>query len=252
MDRFVEWRPIAPAAKADGDEQSSTQTPARPAESADRPEANASSVRLFGLLGATMLAVVGAAIWLTNPSPGPENRVDVAAAAGYFSIPTPGFGGAGSNRSSAVPAELVIDVQGAVIRPGIHKLAAGSRVGDAIDAAGGYSAQVDLAAASAGINLAAPLADGAKIHVPARGEVAATSPASGGNSSGNGTAGPIDLNTATAEQLDTLPGIGPVTAAKIIGAREQAPFATLDELVSRDVLGPATLEKIRALVTIGP
>ena len=249
MDRFGEWRPIAPAAKKDADEQSSTQTPATPA---DRPEANASSVRLFGLLGAVILAVVGAAIWLTNPDSGPENRVDVAAAAGYLSIPTSGFGGAGSNRSSAVPAELVIDVQGAVVRPGVHRLPTGSRVGDAIDAAGGYSTQVDLAAASAAITLAAPLTDGAKVHVPARGEVVATSPAAGGSSSGGGTAGPINVNTATAEQLDTLPGIGPVTAAKIIGAREQAPFSTLDELVTRDVLGPATLDKIRALVTVGP
>ena len=248
MDRFGEWRPIAPAAIAGADEQSPA--PARPA---DGPEANASSVRLFGLLGAGVLAVVGAAIWLTNPGSGAETRLDIAGAAAYFSPPTPVVAGLGGARFSAPPAELVIDVQGAVARPGVHRLVAGSRVGDAIDAAGGYSAQVDLAAASATLNLAAALVDGAKIHVPARGEVVASGPAgSSGSGSGSGAGGLVNLNTATAEELDTLPGIGPVTAAKIITAREQTPFATLDELVGRDVLGTATLEKIRALATVGP
>ena len=250
MDRFGEWRPIAPAAKAGADELSPAHMPARPA---DGPEANASSVRLFGLLGAGVLAIVGAVIWLTNPGSGSETRLDVAGAAGYFSPPTPVVGGFGGARFSAPPAELVIDVQGAVARPGVHRLAAGSRVGDAIDAAGGYSTLVDLAAASATLNLAAPLVDGAKIHVPARGEVVAPGPA-GSDTSGPGEGGGdlVNLNTATAEELDTLPGIGPVTAAKIIVAREQAPFATVDELVSRDVLGPATFEKLRALATVGP
>jgi competence protein ComEA len=250
MDRFGEWRPIAPAGNADSDEQSPAEMPARTADLADGP---ASSMRLFGLLGAAVLGTVGAAIWLTNPGSGAETRLDVGGAAGFLSPATPEVRGFADARYTAAPAELIIDVQGAVVRPGVHRLAGGSRVGDAIEAAGGYSGQVDLAAASATLNLAAPLTDGAKVHVPARGEVTGSGPSGGGGSGGdNGAGGLINLNIATAEQLDTLPGIGPVTAAKIIAAREEAPFATLDELDSRDVLGTATLEKIRALVTVGP
>ena len=249
MDRFGEWRPIAPAVKVDVGEPAPAHVPARRADAADGPEANASSMRLFGLLGAGVLAVVGAATWLTNPGSESDSRLDVAAAAGYFSFATPNVPGVGGGRVSAAPTAVVVDVQGAVVKPGVHRLAEGSRVGDAIVAAGGYSPQVDLAAAAAALNLAAPLSDGAKIHVPARGEVAATTP-DGGN--GGGTGGLINLNTATADQLDTLPGVGPVTAEKIMAARDQAPFATVDELVAREVLGAATLEKIRALVTVGP
>jgi competence protein ComEA len=133
----------------------------------------------------------------------------------------------------------------------VHRLRSGSRVGDAIDAAGGYSAQVDLVAAAASLNLASLLTDGAKIHVPIRGDATPSKPPGNGSAIGNGAGGGlINLNTGTAEELDTLPGVGPVTAAKIIAARQQAPFATIDELVARDVLGTAALEKIRALVTV--
>lgn len=165
---------------------------------------------------------------------------------------------------SADPANLVsnivVEVGGAVARPGVYRLPPGSRVGDAITAAGGYGTRVDVLAADRALNLAATVRDGDEIHVPARREAGASSPAGGGGAGGDGSAGGnssaggglIDLNRASAEQLDTLPGIGPATAAKIIAAREERPFTSLEDLQSRKVVGAATLAKIRALVIAGP
>lgn len=157
-------------------------------------------------------------------------------------------------------SEIVVEVGGAVVRPGVYRLPPGSRVGDAITAAGGFGTRVDVLAADRALNLAATVRDGDEIHVPARGEAGASSPAGGGGVGGNGSTGGngsageglIDLNRATAEQLDTLPGVGPATAAKIIAAREERPFASLEDVGSRKVVGAATLAKIRALVIVGP
>ncbi len=112
------------------------------------------------------------------------------------------------------------------------------------------------------LNLAATVRDGEKIRVPARGDAAMTGGSGGGGSvggsDGSGShgavadAGPVDLNHASAEALDTLPGVGPATVAKIMAARDKQLFATVDDLLARKVVGAATMEKLRALVTVGP
>jgi competence protein ComEA len=146
----------------------------------------------------------------------------------------------------------VVDVEGAVQRPGLHRLSSDSRVGDAIEAAGGYSATVDIAAAAAQLNLAERLTDGAKVHVPVLGEVPGEPPRPTGGGEVPAPGGLIDVNKATAEELESLPGIGEVTADKIITAREEAPFVSIEDLVTRSVVGPATMEKIRELIIVAP
>ncbi len=148
--------------------------------------------------------------------------------------------------AAATPALLVVDVTGAVLHPGVYSLPAGSRVADAIQAAGGYSPDVDPRQAETQLNLAAKIADAQLIHVPRRGEEGSPAASGGAGTSG----GLVNLNTATAQELDTLPGVGPATAAKIIAAREQQPFKSVDDLVTRKVVTAATLAKLRSLVTV--
>lgn len=144
---------------------------------------------------------------------------------------------------------LVVEVAGAVLRPGVYRLPSGSRVGDAIAAAGGYGPAVDVTAADRVLNLAAPLRDGEEVRVPARGEGGAAATAT---TEPPGAPGLLDLNRASAAELEELPGIGPTTAARIVEAREERPFASVEELLERGVVGPALLERIRGLVTAVP
>jgi competence protein ComEA len=187
-------------------------------------------------LGALAVALGAIALggWLAfsafGPQPGPDETFDP-------------FATASSSAPPHVTDVVVIDVEGAVLRPGILELPAGSRVADAIEAAGGYSAKADLTTAAAQVNLAATLHDGQQILVPTLGL-----PSSG--SGGGGAGGLVNLNSAGAEELDALPGIGPVTVDKIIAARTEQAFGSLEELVTRKVLTKAQLDKIRDLVTL--
>ena len=148
--------------------------------------------------------------------------------------------------SMAVGGPLV-EVSGAVVRPGVYRLAAGSRVIDAITAAGGFGPRVDAVRADREINLAAAVTDGAEIRVPSRDDPAA--PVSPGGPAASGGVAVVDLNRATEAELEALPGVGPATVAKIVAGR---PFASVDELRSKGVVGEKTLEKLRPLVTVGP
>jgi len=141
---------------------------------------------------------------------------------------------------AAAARQLVVDVAGAVRRPGLHRLTAGARVAAALAAAGGATARADLAA----VNLAAPLADGEQIVVPLRGAGGAAAAAPGGAANA-----PVDLNSADAGQLDALPGIGPSTAAKIVAYRqEHGAFHSLAELDGVSGIGPSKLAQLKGLV----
>ena len=212
-------------------------------------------------IGAVLIAVTVAVLaFLLAARPDPGIVVDGSVGASPGSVTEGGTTGTDPAASSRL---LVVEVGGAVAKPGVYRLPAGSRVGDAISAAGGFGSRVDAGLADRQLNLAAPVRDGDKIRVPVRGEAVATGGGAGGGAAagaagggagagaGGSSSGPIDLNRATAEALDTLPGVGPATAAKIIAAREEQPFASVDDLGTRKVLGPATLEKIRPLVTVG-
>ena len=151
---------------------------------------------------------------------------------------------------------IFVDIEGAVAEPGIRELPAGSRVADAIVAAGGYGTDADLAAAATAINLAQPLTDGERVTVPAVGDAApgqpSSAPASAGADAGSGaTAGLVDLNTATPEELEALPGIGPVTVQKIVAARQERAFTSLADAVERGVMHRGQLEDIQGVATAG-
>jgi len=151
-----------------------------------------------------------------------------------------------SNPPSTAGRSLVVYVVGAVHKPGVYSLAEGARVLDAVAAAGGLVADADAAR----VNLAARVADGTRLAVPRVGEVATVD--AGGASAGSGEAnGPLNLNSATAEQLDKLPGVGLSTAAAIVAFREQhGAFRSIDQLLDIRGIGPARLEELRPHVTV--
>jgi competence protein ComEA len=144
------------------------------------------------------------------------------------------------------PAPLRVYVSGAVNTPGVYTLPPNSITEDALSAAGGLTTDAE----SGAVNLAAPLRDGEQLHIPARGEPTPSSPPTAEPAS-SAPSGPVNINTATVEELDTLPGIGPTYAARIVQYREgNGPFRTVDALLLVQGIGPATLEKLRPFVTV--
>ena len=207
--------------------------------------------------GSLLLAVAAAAVLLLPAEAAPPED---GAAAGLLLPST----AAPSSHVSPSPAptagHIVVDVAGAVAAPGLRELPAGARVGDAIAAAGGYATDADLDAAATSLNLAQRLGDGDQVRVPRLGEAAAAAAqpvASGAAAPGpTGTGpstggGPVNLNTASPEELEALPGIGPVTVQKIVAARQERPFTSLDDAVQRGVIHRGQLEDIRELATAG-
>ena len=147
-------------------------------------------------------------------------------------------------------APLVVDVAGAVPRPGVYEFPAGSRIKDAVQAAGGLLAEADKSS----LNLAAPLEDGQRLTIPYLGGMEPTPPpfvlSSGGGT--NNTGQLIDINSATVEELDGLPGIGPTLAQAIVDYRNEfGPFFAIEDIMFVDGIGPDTFEAIKDLITVG-
>lgn len=202
--------------------------------------------------GALILAL--AAGWLAFA---PVAEEPPGLAAGALTIQSP-IATAPAPSGIAPSGTIVVDIQGAVAEPGVRELPAGSRIAQAIDAAGGYASDADLKAAATTINLAQALGDGEQIRVPRIGDALVAGggvPApSGPPTAGDGGGGPgglVNLNSATPEELEALPGIGPVTVQKIVAARQAQPFASLDDAVQRGVINRGQLEDIQALATAG-
>lgn len=155
------------------------------------------------------------------------------------------------NTASATRTTVAVDVEGAVLRPGVYTLSPGSRLKDALIAAGGLSEDADRQLIAKQLNMAVKVTDGAKVYIPKIGDSAS------GSSGGTGTAdtgqtlgattGLININTATAESLDNLPGVGQVTAQKIINAR---PYGSVEELLSKKVVSNSVYQKIKEKISV--
>jgi len=179
--------------------------------------------------------VVGALWWLTRQAPPP---VEASLPLVEATAPAP---------TTTMAQHVVVHVAGAVVSPGVHRLPPGARVIDAIEASGGLAPDADGGA----VNLAALVADGSQVYVPRVGEAPPPRAAGGGAAGEAASGGLVDLNTADVAALDTLPGIGPATAAAIVDHRERhGPFASVDGLLEVRGIGEAKLAALRDLVRV--
>jgi competence protein ComEA len=220
-----------------------------------------SRAELAGLVVVIVTCVAGAAFWYLRSLPRPITVAEVPAGAPAapgasgaevpFASGVPASSVAVSGASASgqpVPGSVIVDVTGHVRRPGVYEFPAGSRVIDAIERAGGPRDNAVLSA----LNLAAPLADGQQIVVPGPKDPIAAVPGAPIVSAAPAAPGAlVNVNTADATALETLPGIGEVTAAAIIEHRTQnGPFTSVDQLEDVSGIGPSTLEEIRPHVTV--
>jgi competence protein ComEA len=192
------------------------------------------SLWVAGLLAALLLVVW---TWLDRPRVQPAPGTPVGRPASTSAPRRPAVGEAADTSST-----VVVSVVGSVARPGLITLPSGSRVAAAVDAAGGLGPGVDPAS----INLAAVVTDGQQIVVGTPG----VSGAAAGSGTAAAPAGKLNLNTATAAELDVLPGVGPVLAQRIVDHREQGPFTSVDQLDDVPGIGPARAAELAELVTV--
>jgi competence protein ComEA len=236
--------------------------PEGPEDDDPTPTLRGPHVAVVALLAAVALVLTGLVLWSSQPraasvplatqaapTAGPDPTTDAGGALGGAPEPTPA-------PSPVVPAEVVVHVAGAVASPGVVVLAAGSRVVDAVQAAGGPLAGTSLDS----VNLARRLVDGEQVRVGLAPDPALAAPTSAGSgpaptgadagASLTGVA-PLDLNLATAAELDALPGIGPVLAQRVVDWREQnGAFASVEELLEVTGIGPSVLADLQDRVTV--
>jgi len=199
-----------------------------------------------GRLAATAVAVIAVVVggtWLLQGSPSRAEDQLPFATRPSSSLVTTTLALPTTSTSSTV----VVYVTGAVVAPGVYTLPSPGRATDAVAAAGGATAAADLDV----VNLAATLHDGERIYVPEVGEI--VPPVVSGDTVVDASvpAAPVDINTASVDQLDVLPGVGPATAAAIVAYRDQhGPFQTIDQLGEVRGIGPSKLDAIRGLVVV--
>jgi len=191
---------------------------------------------------AVVLLLVGAR-WIRSGASQGEPAGEVS----YADSSSPGASSDDSAGTLAVDAEggtdVVVDVTGAVNHPGVYRLPAGSRVDDALQRAGGATSRAEVQS----INLAARLTDGQQVVVPEKIRGSTAVAAVGTSATGTDTSTPISVGTASVEELDTIEGIGPVTAQKIVDFRdEHGGVSSVDQLDQIDGIGPATMESLRS------
>ena len=190
----------------------------------------------FAMVLLFVIVLAGTIFWLRRPEPTPALTIIT---------PTP--------RATATLASIIVDVRGAVAKPGVYTLPLGSRVQDALAQAG----DVQSNAETRGLNLARKLNDGEQIYVPTVGEATLTPPAptksaaSGAPAATKAPAGKINVNTATIAELDTLPGIGPTIAQRIVDYRAQnGDFKKIEDLKQVRGIGDALFDQIKDLITV--
>ena len=152
-----------------------------------------------------------------------------------------------ATNSSTEAKTIFIDIEGAVVKPGLYKLPQGSRIQDSLISAGGLAASADRKYIAKNLNLATKLTDGAKIYIPFLGEVLRLDSGLNSSSQGEIVGDLVNINTSSQSQLEALPGIGPVTAQKIITGR---PYSSVDELLSKKIVGNKVFIQIKDKVTV--